>query len=71
MTLGHICDAVHNDWRADFQHLVIHDCISPEKFARLCARGRITADLTCISTATREIRKCAETKHAVEGDDKR
>jgi hypothetical protein len=53
------------------QDPLIRDYISPEKFARLCSRHGITPDTLAFSTATREIPKYAETKHAVEDGDKR
>ena len=68
---GHIPDAVHIDWRADLQDPVIRDYIHRKNlrgFAAVTASRRIPL---AFATATREIPKYAETKHAVEDGDKR
>src|SRR5437667_12883656 len=45
---GHISGAVHVDWRADPQHPVIRNYMSPQQFAELCSRNWIMPDTICI-----------------------
>jgi hypothetical protein len=67
---GHIPDAVHIDGRADLQNPAIRGHTSPENLRGFAAATASRRTPLAFSTATREIPKYAETKHAVEDGEK-